>query len=194
MTLLAAGHETTATALAWTLERLARHPAALARLHADPGDDAALDATAKEALRVRPVLTVASRQVVAPYALMGYELPPGTHLAPSIYLVHRRRELWPDPTAFRPERFLGGGAPEPFSWIPFGGGTRRCVGAAFAALEMREVLRAVAERVALAPDRPAGERMVRKGVTLAPSRGGIVVAQPLPSRPAACRSSAATTA
>jgi cytochrome P450 len=202
VTLLAAGHETTAAALAWALERLARHPAALARLRGDrDGDgstgadaDAVLDATVKEVLRVRPVLTVAPRQAVVPYRLGGYELPAGTHVAPSIYLVHRRPELWPDPTAFRPERFLAGGAFEPLSWIPFGGGTRRCVGAAFAALEMREVLRAVAERVALEPDRAGGERMLRKGVTLAPSRGGTVIPQPLPSPSARCRPSAATTA
>jgi cytochrome P450 len=191
VTLLAAGHETTATALAWAFERLARHPEALAAL--GDGGDAALDAAAKETLRVRPVLTIAARQVVTPYALDGYTLPPGTHLAPSIYLVHRRPELWPDPTAFRPERFLAG-APEPFTWIPFGGGVRRCAGAAFAALEMREVLRAAAARVTLAPDRPGGERMIRRGVTLAPSRGGSVVAAPLRSRPGSCLSSAVTTA
>jgi cytochrome P450 len=136
---------------------------------------------------------VAPRQVVAPYEVGGYTLPPGVHLAPSIYLVHRRPELWPDPTAFRPERFLGG-APEPFAWIPFGGGVRRCAGAAFAALEMREVLRAAAARVTLAPERAAGERMVRRGVTLAPLHGGIVRAAPLRSRAVPCPSSAATTA
>jgi cytochrome P450 len=193
VTLLAAGHETTATALAWAFERLARHPEALARLRDGDGGDAALDATAKEVLRVRPVLTLAMRQVVAPYALGPYVLPPGVHLAPSIYLVHRRPELWPEPTAFRPERFLDG-APEPYSWIPFGGGTRRCAGAAFAALEMREVLRAAAERFALRADRAAGERMVRRGVTLAPARGGMVGVEPLRSRAARCRSSAVTTA
>ena len=191
VTLLAAGHETTATALAWALERLARHPAALARLR--DGDDALLDATVKEVLRVRPVLTVAPRQAVVPYRIGPYELPAGTHVAPSIYLVHRRPELWPQPTRFRPERFLDG-APEPFSWIPFGGGVRRCAGAAFAALEMREVLRAVAERFALEPERAAGERMVRRGVTLSPSRGGRVVPQPLASGRVGCRASAATTA
>jgi len=193
VTLLAAGHETTATALAWAFERLARHPDALAALR---GDEARLDATVKEVLRTRPVLTVAPRQVVEPYALAGHELPPGVHVAPSIYLVHRRPELWPEPTAFRPERFLdaGAGGPISFSWIPFGGGVRRCAGAAFASLEMREVLRAAAERLTLVPDREAGERMVRRGVTLAPSRGGIVAVQPLRSRAATCRSSAVTTA
>lgn len=177
VTLLAAGHETTATALAWALERLARHPQALAALRG--GDDVILDATVKEVLRTRPVLTVAPRQAMVPYRLHGYDLPPGTQVAPSMYLVHRRPELWPEPVRFRPERFLDG-APEPFSWLPFGGGVRRCVGAAFAALEMREVLRAVAERLTLAPDRPEGERMVRRGVTLSPSRRATVV--PLPHR------------
>jgi cytochrome P450 len=191
VTLLAAGHETTATALAWAFERLARHPEALADLR--DGDDAVLDATVKEVLRVRPVLTLATRQVVAPYRIGEYEIPPGAHVAPSIYLVHRRPELWPEPTAFRPRRFLDG-APEPYSWIPFGGGTRRCVGAAFATLEMREVLRAAAERFALRPDREAGERMVRRGVTLAPARGGNVNLEPLRSHAARCRSSAVTTA
>jgi len=170
VTLLAAGHETTATALAWALERLARHPAALAALH----DDATLDATIKEVLRVRPVLSVTSRAVLEPWAVGPHTIPPGTYVGACLYLTHRRAELWPDPTAFRPERFLDG-APEPFSWIPFGGGVRRCLGASFAALEMREVLRAVAARFALRPDRPAGERMRRRSVTLAPARGGAII-------------------
>jgi len=175
VTLLAAGHETTATALAWALERLARHPHALARCRAD---DAYLDATVKEVLRVRPVLSVTSRRVLQPWTTGGYTLPPGVYVSPCLYLVHRRAELWPDPTAFRPERFLNG-APEPYSWVPFGGGTRRCLGAAFATLEMREVLRAVATRFTLRPDRPQGERMRRRSVTLAPARGGKVVPDPL---------------
>ncbi len=174
VTLLAAGHETTATALAWALERLARHPDALARCH----DDAYLDATVKEVLRVRPVLSITSRQTLQPWEVGGYTLPPGVYVSPCLYLAHRRAELWPDPTSFRPERFLNG-APEPYSWVPFGGGTRRCLGAAFAALEMREVLRAVASRFALRPDRAPGERMRRRSVTLAPAHGGIVIPTPL---------------
>jgi cytochrome P450 len=174
-TLLAAGHETTATALAWALERLARHPQVLARLH---GDDAYLDATVKEVLRVRPVLSVTSRRVLQPWTIGAYTLPPGVYVSPCLYLAHRRPELWADPTSFRPERFLEG-APEPYSWVPFGGGTRRCLGAAFASLEMREVLRAVAARFALVPDRKAGERMRRRSVTLAPARGGVVIPNPL---------------
>jgi cytochrome P450 len=183
VTLLAAGHETTATALAWALERLARHPGELAALHErsggeasgrDSGDDARLDATVKEVLRVRPVLSITSRRVLERWEVGGHTLPAGVYVSPCLYLAHRRPELWPDATAFRPERFLDG-APESFSWVPFGGGTRRCLGAAFAALEMREVLRAVAARFALAPAQPAGERMRRRSVTLAPSRGAIVI-------------------
>jgi len=177
VTLLAAGHETTATALAWALERLARHPAELAGLR--DGDDDRLDAAVKEVLRVRPVLSIASRKVREPWELHGHTLPPGVYVGACLYLAHRRGEVWPDPTAFRPERFLNGGAPEPFAWVPFGGGVRRCLGASFAALEMREVLRAVAARFTLRPDRPQGERMRRRSITLAPARGGIVVPEAL---------------
>jgi cytochrome P450 len=172
VTLLAAGHETTAGSLAWALERLARHPQVAARLR--EGDRAYLDATVKEVLRIRPVLTITPRKVVEPFETGGWTLPPGVHVTPCLYLAHRRPELWPDPTAFRPERFLDG-APAPYSWLPFGGGVRRCVGAAFATMELHEVLRAVARRFELRPDLPQGERMVRHGVTLAPSRGGRVV-------------------
>ncbi len=175
VTLLAAGHETTATALAWALERLARHPAAMAALQ---GDDAYLDATVKEVLRVRPVLSITSRRVLQPWDVGGYTLPPGVYVSPCLYLAHRRPELWKDPTSFRPERFVEG-APEPYSWVPFGGGTRRCLGAAFATLEMREVLRAVAARFTLRPDREPGERMRRRSVTLAPARGGVFIPNPL---------------
>jgi cytochrome P450 len=177
ITLLAAGHETTATALAWAMERLARHPAELARLRA--GGDAELDAAAKEVLRTRPVLSITPRKVLEPWPVGGWTLPPGVNVAACPYLAHRRAEEWPDPTAFRPARFLEPGTPEPYTWLPFGGGTRRCPGAAFAALEMREVLRAVAARFTLRPDRPAGERMRRRSVTLAPARGGRVVPEAL---------------
>jgi cytochrome P450 len=96
------------------------------------------------------------------------------HVAPCIYLLHRRSDLYPDPAAWRPERWLDG-APDGYAWIPFGGGVRRCLGASFATMEMREALRALAERLDLAPDRPAGERMRRRGVTLQPGRGARVV-------------------
>jgi len=190
VTVLAAGHETTAGSLAWALERLAHHPAAQERVRA--GDEAYLDAVVKEVLRVRPVLSIAARRVAAPFEVAGHVLPPGVHVAPCIYLAHRRPEAWPDPTAFRPERFLEG-APEAGTYLPFGGGVRRCAGAAFAALELREVLRAVLARFELAPAGTRTERMIRGSVTLRPSRGGTVLTAPLqPSRP--CRSSAATTA
>ncbi len=191
VTLLAAGHETTAGALSWALERLARHPEALARLREDEPGYA--DAVVKEVLRTRPVLTIAARKLVAPFSLGGWELPAGVHVAPCIYLTHRRSELYQDPTAFRPERFLGDGAPDSYAWIPFGGGIRRCLGAAFAAMEMTEVLRAVAARVSLRPGRPEGERMRRRSLTLTPEHRGTVIAEPLLSK-AGCRSSAATTA
>ena len=172
VTLLAAGHETTAGSLAWALERLARHPRVAARLR--EGDDAYLEATVKEVLRLRPVLSITPRKVVEPFTAGGWTLPPGVHVTPCLYLAHRRPELWPDPTSFRPERFLDG-APAPYSWLPFGGGVRRCAGAAFATMELHEVLRAVVRRFELRPDRPEGERMRRRGVTLTPSRGGRVV-------------------
>ena len=177
-TLLAAGHETTAGSLAWACERLARHPHVLARLR--DGDDAYLEATVKEVLRVRPVLTITPRKVVRPFTVGGWELPPGVHVTPCLYLAHRRPELWPDPTAFRPERHLDG-APPPYAWLPFGGGVRRCAGAAFATMELHEVLRAIVRRFDLRPDRPAGERMRRRGVTLTPSRGGRIVPLASPS-------------
>ncbi len=180
VTLLAAGHETTAGALAWSLERLSRHPEVLARVRAS-GDEY-LDAVVKEVLRVRPVLSIVARKTLVDYDVGGWTLPPGVHVTPCIYLTHRRPDLWDEPTAFRPERFLNG-APEPYAFIPFGGGTRRCLGAAFATLEMREVLRAVAQRFALAPDRAQGERMRRRSITLTPARGGYVVPEPLASSP-----------
>jgi cytochrome P450 len=172
VTLLAAGHETTAGSLAWALERLARHPRVAVRLRG--GGDDYLDATVKEVLRIRPVLSITPRKVVEPFAAGEWTLPPGVHVTPCLYLAHRRPELWPEPTAFRPERFLDG-APAPYSWLPFGGGVRRCAGAAFATMELHEVLRAVVRRFDLRPDRPEGERMRRRGVTLTPARGGRIV-------------------
>jgi cytochrome P450 family 135 len=171
-TLLAAGHETTAGSLGWALERLARHPHILARIR--DGDEAYLDAVVKEVLRVRPVLAITPRRVEQPYTLHGQTLPPGVHVTPCIYLAHRRPDVWEDPTAFRPERFLDG-SPPPYAYIPFGGGVRRCVGAAFATLEMKEVLRALAARFDLRPAAATAERMRRRSITMTPSRGGYVV-------------------
>src|SRR5512132_2253476 len=173
VTLLAAGHETTAGALAWAVERLARAPDVAAALRA--GDDELLDGVVRETLRLRPVLTVAPRKLAAPLHLGARVLPAGVHVAPCIYLVHRRGDLYPDPLAWRPERWRGVAAPDGAAWIPFGGGVRRCVGAAFALMEMREVLRVLTARLVLAPERPAPERMRRRGVTLHPGRGARVV-------------------
>jgi cytochrome P450 len=179
VTLLAAGHETTAGALGWALERLARHPQVLARVRED---DEYLEAVIKEVLRVRPVLSIVGRKTLTDFQVGDWTIPPGIHVVPCIYLTHRRADLWADPTAFRPERFLDG-APEPYAFIPFGGGRRRCLGAASATLEMREVLRAVAARFELAPEREEGERMRRRSITLTPARGGYVVPHALASPP-----------
>jgi cytochrome P450 len=166
VTLLAAGHETTATAIAWALERLVRHPFPL-------DTDEHLEAFVKETLRTRPVLSITARKTLQPYELQGHTIPAGVYVAPCLYLAHRRQG-----TAFDPTRFLDG-QPEPFSFIPFGGGNRRCLGAAFAGLEMREVLRAVAARFTLRPTRAQGERMRRRSVTLAPARGAEIIPDPL---------------
>jgi len=173
MTLLVAGHETTATALAWTLERLARHPEALASVVAEQraGGSELLDATIKETLRLRPVVPAVVRQLQAPMTFGGWHLPAGVHIGPSIYLLHRRPDLYPDPLAFRPERFLERSYGT-YEWIPFGGGVRRCLGASFALFEMRIVLSTLLERVELQPARGAGETVARRAITFAPARGG----------------------
>ncbi|HEX6388155.1 MAG TPA: cytochrome P450, partial [Solirubrobacteraceae bacterium] len=167
MTLLVAGHETTATALAWTLERLARHPDVLAQAR----DPEYLDAVITETLRLRPVVPAVVRRLTAPMQLGPYEIPAGMHVAPSIYLLHRRPDLYPDPLAFRPERFLGR-KPGTYEWIPFGGGVRRCLGASFALLEMKVVLETILAQARLQPARGSGESTTRRAITFAPSRGG----------------------
>jgi cytochrome P450 len=171
MTLLLAGHETTATALAWTFDLLFREPGALERLReaVDADDRDYLDAVGQEALRLRPVIPMVGRRLAAPATLGGWELPAGTDVLPSIYLVHTRQDLYPEPRRFRPERFLEGASG--LAWIPFGGGTRRCLGAAFAQFEMRIVLRTVLGRVELEAADPEPERPVRRNVTLSPRRG-----------------------
>jgi cytochrome P450 len=173
MTLLVAGHETTATALAWTLERLARHPEALATAKAEAraGGHEFLDATIKETLRLRPVVPAVVRQLQAPMTFGGWNLPAGAHIGPSIYLLHRRPDLYPDPLAFRPQRFLERSYGT-YEWIPFGGGVRRCLGASFALFEMQVVLSTLLERVQLKPERGAGESVARRAITFAPARGG----------------------
>lgn len=177
MTLLVAGHETTATALAWSLELLGRHPDVLARLLDDErnGGGEYLDAVIKETLRLRPVVPAVVRRLQAPMEIGGWELPAGAHIAPSIYLLHRRPDLYPEPHAFRPERFLGDDGPGTYEWIPFGGGVRRCLGASFAMYEMRIVLREALRAIQLSTDpRRRAERVTRRAITFAPTRGGRV--------------------
>jgi cytochrome P450 len=172
ITLLVAGHETTATGLAWAFERLTRHPDALARAAA--GDDEYLDAVVKETLRVRPVVADVVRTLTRETEVAGYRLAPGTIVLPAVALVQRStRHYGDDALEFRPERFLDG-SPPPYTWIPFGGGVRRCIGAAFATLEMKVVLREVLSRVELAPTRTADEGTIMRGVMLLPARGGEV--------------------
>jgi cytochrome P450 len=185
VTLLVAGHETTATGLAWTFELLLRNPPVLERLRAAlaAGDEAYLDAVIKESLRIRPVVPGVGRKVRGePFELGGYSIPPGIEINPSIVSLHKRAEYYPEPAAFRPERFLGPDAPDTYTWIPFGGSTRRCIGASFATFEMRVVVRRVLERTDLKPvGRP--EKGTRKGVTIVPRRG-VRVVQPMSPVPA----------
>jgi cytochrome P450 len=179
ITLLIAGHETTATGLAWACERLVRTPHALARVEEEAAAGATeyTDAVVAETLRLRQPIPVVARKTKEPYELMGHELPVGTVIAPCIYLVHRRPDVYPDPYTFRPERFIEK-PPETYTWLPFGGGVRRCIGARFATFEMQVVLHAVVERLRLAASEPADERVRRRSIVLAPGRGGRVVAAP----------------
>lgn len=172
MTLLVAGHETTATALAWTFDLLLRNPTVLERLRTDlrDGSEEYLRATITEALRLRPVIPLAGRRLATEFDLGDRMLPPGTDVAPAIWLTHTRAETYPDPLAFRPERFLES-PPETYSWIPFGGGIRRCLGAAFAEFEMRVVLRSVIERCDLEGARSRPERIARRNITFSPRHG-----------------------
>ena len=158
--------------MAWAFERLARHPAVHARLRA--GDPAYLDAVVKEVLRVRPALTIAPRRLLEPVRIGGRSLPAGIQVAACLWLALRRNDLWPDAAAFRPERWLEGAAPNPMSWIPFGGGVRRCPGHEFAEMEMREVLRAAAD-LTIRPVRPESERARRSMLVVTPHLGGEVV-------------------
>ena len=172
MTLLLAGHETTATALAWTFDLLFRHPAAERRLVEElaAGEDEYLTAVCTEALRVRPVIPAVGRRLGEPLEVDGYKLDVGTEVNCCIYLVHTREDLYPEPYAFRPERFLDTPA-ETYSWIPFGGGTRRCLGAAFATMEMKTVLRTVLTRLRLEPATDRPEPVGRRNITLSPKHG-----------------------
>jgi len=181
VTLLLAGHETTATALAWALHELGRDPAQLAkaRTAADDGDDAWLEAVMKESMRLHPVIPMVVRTLQAPATVGGIDLPAGVTIGPSIILAHRREQNHPEPDAFRPERFLDGphhGGPPPNTWIPFGGGVRRCIGAGFSLMEGVAVLREVLVRwdvTAVGDDEPKV-----RNITSVPRRGARIRVTP----------------
>ena len=180
MTLLLAGHETTATGLAWTFDLLLRHPDVLARLVAeiDAGEqDRYLRAVVAESLRLRPVVPLAGRRLNAELRVDGHVLAPGTDVTPAIWLAHTRPDRYPEPYAFRPERFVDS-APATYAWIPFGGGVRRCIGAAFAEMEMRVALAEILRRRELRPVSRRAERVARRNVTFSPRGGTRVVAAP----------------
>ncbi|HTT93812.1 MAG TPA: cytochrome P450 [Solirubrobacterales bacterium] len=176
LTLLVAGHETTATALSWAVERLIRHPEKLERLRGEveAGEDAYLNATIQETLRLRPVIVGVLRRLTAPVELGGYELPAGVTVMPSIHLIHRDPTIYPEPDRFRPERFLEN-PPGTYTWIPFGGGVRRCLGASFAQQEMAIVLQELVSRRTIRPTDPAPERNFRRAITETPRHNAEVV-------------------
>jgi cytochrome P450 len=181
VTLLVAGHETTATGLAWTFDLVLRDPRVLAAVR-DGASDEYVDAVVKEALRIRPVIPGVGRVVRGgPFELGGYRLPEGVEINPSIATIHNRGDVYPGAREFRPERFLGPDAPDTYTWIPFGGGTRRCLGASFATFEMRVVLRRVLERAALRPASRRPDRAQRRGITIVPKRGVPVVLERPPA-------------
>ncbi|MDX6284213.1 MAG: cytochrome family [Kribbellaceae bacterium] len=188
VTLLLAGHETTATSLAWAFHELARMPSELqaGQQAADEGNDDYLEAMGKESLRLHPVVYQVGRRLTEPIDLAGYRLPRGTTVMPAIGLVQGDEEHFPDVHVFRPDRFLGDNPPAPGTWIPFGGGTRRCIGAGFSLLESTEILRAALTRYNLtAPTTP--EKSTPRNVTLVPTNGATITATPrpphLPSHP-----------
>jgi len=183
LTLVLAGHETTANSLAWAWERLVRNPgpheALLAAVRSGAGPDGEsteerVEATIVETMRSRPVIPIIGRRVQVPWRLGDYATPPGTAIAMSILLVHHREDVYPDPFAFRPERWLGR-KPGTYDWIPFGGGIRRCLGAALAMAEQRVVLTTMARRLDLVAETPAPERAMHRNVTMIPAQGARVV-------------------
>jgi cytochrome P450 len=172
VTLLFAGHETTATALAWAFDLLLHHPHALSRLAAelDSGGSEYLDATIRETMRVRPVIVLVNRHVREAVRIGGHTIPAGAVACPNIYLAQRRADLYQDPAAFRPERFTGQ-TPPAFGWFPFGGGIRRCLGASFATFEMRIVIPEILQAVTLRPASARPARIRREAVTFVPHDG-----------------------
>jgi cytochrome P450 len=183
MTLLIAGHETTSVALTWAIGLLARHPEVMERLRAErlAGGDSYLQAVIKECLRLRPIVPFTGRTLTAPMIVRGRRLPPGTKLWIPILLVHVLPERYPQPHAFRPERFLES-SPDPYTWLPFGGGIRRCIGAGLANLEMKAVIGTVANSVRLQRITAPLERERANGVTLVPRRGGRIVVDSIQSK------------
>jgi cytochrome P450 len=193
VTLLVAGQLSTAVMIAWAIELLLRNPAVIERLRTElaAGDDAYLNAVVKETLRMRPINPTAAVRIVCdqPYALGGYQIQPGMLISPAVAVIHGRPDHYPEPKAFRPERFLGPSPPDPRAWIPFGGGERRCIGASFAAFEMAVVIRRVLERAHLAS---VGRRFdthvpttitMRRGVVVMPKRGIRVIQTQAPDPP-----------
>ena len=178
LTLVLAGHETTANSLAWAFERLLRHPAAYERLRdvarSEEDADGYLEATIHETMRSRPVIPIIGRRVTVPWQLGDYRMPAGSAVLMSILLLHHREDVYPDPFAFRPERFVGR-KPGTYTWIPFGGGIRRCLGAALAMAEQRVVLGAIARRTDLEAPDPRPEHARHRNVTMIPAGGARVV-------------------
>jgi cytochrome P450 len=180
LTLVLAGHETTANSLAWTFERLLRNPAAYDRLREvvraeEAADgDGWLEATIHEAMRNRPVVPITGRRVTVPWQLGEWRLPANSHILVSVTLLHHREDVYPDPYSFRPERFLGV-KPGTYTWVPFGGGIRRCLGATLAMAEQRVVLRAIARRTDMVTPDPRPERVLHRNVTMIPAKGAQVV-------------------
>jgi cytochrome P450 len=185
MTLLLAGHETTATGLAWAFERLTRTPRVMSRLleELDDEQETYLDAVARETLRARPVVYDVARKLGGPATVKGWELPAGAYVVPSITAIHLLQGIYEQPDEFRPERFLEA-QPDSYAWIPFGGGRRRCIGAAFATMEMKAVLREVLLRVSVRAADPRPERIKLHNVTLIPGKGTRVVVTDLVRAPA----------
>jgi cytochrome P450 len=170
----------TSSSLAWAFERLLRHPDKLARLReeVDAGESSAyMDAVVQETLRLCPPVPVVARRLLEPMELGGHELPAGTIVAPCVYLIHRDERFYPDPRSFLPERFLEQ-PPGTYTWIPFGGGVRRCLAASYAELEMKQVLRTVLAEVDLRPVGGGSERATRSAISFSPDRRACVVAEP----------------
>jgi cytochrome P450 family 135 len=189
ITLLMAGYETTTAGLTWAFERILREPRVLRRLTDEiaGGEETYLDATIKETLRARPVVPIVARKVRAPVAIGEYSVPAGSVLMANVYLIHQDPDVYPEPEQFRPERFLDG-LPDPRAWVPFGGGVRRCLGASFAQLEMKIVIRTVLRELELTVPDDAPEPTIRRRFTFVPKHDGLVQARKrAPKAPANAR-------